>query len=184
MESEAQRIGSSILTLPPLQNFDGSQFSSFVLGADGGNNTMNGPYERNAAMSLLLSRYYYEYHRSKNLPKTDAPAMSQAPGFKLQREEIMGLKLLKWPGRNQIIHHQNATYFLDGAHTPVSIEHCANWFAKVSVDKLPGLFRILLFAKSRGRDGESFLRTLASAGKFDLIIISGSWQSNFQVLIN
>ena len=66
--------------------------------------------------------------------------------------------------------------------SPESVRfHC---HSKVSVDKSPEVFRILLFTKSRGRDGESFLRTLADAGKFDLIIISGTWQSNFQVFIN
>ena len=34
---------------------------------------------------------------------------------------IVGLCQCRWPGRNQKIHRENVTYFLDGGHTPDSL---------------------------------------------------------------
>lgn len=39
-----------------------------------------------------------------------------------------GLRLCKWAGRNQVVQQGNVTYYLDGAHTPQSMEASAQWF--------------------------------------------------------
>ena len=39
-----------------------------------------------------------------------------------------GLKKCFWPGRNQIVQRNGVTYYLDGAHTPDSMQSCAEWF--------------------------------------------------------
>ena len=39
-----------------------------------------------------------------------------------------GLWLCKWAGRNQVVVRGNVTYYLDGAHTPESVNASAEWF--------------------------------------------------------
>uniref|UniRef100_A0A8R1EUZ6 Mur_ligase_C domain-containing protein n=1 Tax=Caenorhabditis japonica TaxID=281687 RepID=A0A8R1EUZ6_CAEJA len=37
----------------------------------------------------------------------------------------------RWPGRSQVVRtNRNVTYLLDGAHTPKSMEACAEWAAE------------------------------------------------------
>ena len=36
--------------------------------------------------------------------------------------------MCRWPGRNQIIQRREVTYYLDGAHTPASMNCVAEWF--------------------------------------------------------
>ena len=38
--------------------------------------------------------------------------------------DIQGLKNTRWCGRNQVIVRPSVTFYLDGAHTPRSIEVC------------------------------------------------------------
>lgn len=35
---------------------------------------------------------------------------------------MTGLCDCRWPGRYQVLHRKNVVYFLDGAHTPESME--------------------------------------------------------------
>ena len=66
LKSEAMRIGSSILTIPPLNEYDWGPYSGLFDGHQ--NNKMDEVNEHNAALALQLSRYYYNYHLSKTLP--------------------------------------------------------------------------------------------------------------------
>ena len=38
--------------------------------------------------------------------------------------DIQGLKNTRWCGRNQVIVRPSVTFYLDGAHTPRSVEVC------------------------------------------------------------
>lgn len=43
---------------------------------------------------------------------------------------VKGLQLTKWAGRAEVIHDPSGrlSFYLDGAHSPESMEACANWF--------------------------------------------------------
>ncbi len=59
----------------------------------------------------------------------------QKPVTFLTKENIKkGLKNTFWPGRGQIINYKNKKFYLDGAHTPESMECCSKWFEE-TVDK-------------------------------------------------
>ena len=39
-----------------------------------------------------------------------------------------GLQQCRWAGRNQVVHRGGVAYYMDGAHTPESVEASAEWF--------------------------------------------------------
>lgn len=43
---------------------------------------------------------------------------------------VKGLQLTKWAGRAEVIHDPSGrlSFYLDGAHSPESMEACAHWF--------------------------------------------------------
>lgn len=43
---------------------------------------------------------------------------------------VKGLQLTKWAGRAEVIHDPSGrlSFYIDGAHSPESMEACANWF--------------------------------------------------------
>ncbi|KAL3990274.1 bifunctional protein FolC family protein [Acanthocheilonema viteae] len=86
------------------------------------------------------------------------------PGFVVPQKFLDGIRLCRWRGRSQIIKRGSITYYLDGAHTPKSLECCMKWFlnekheAKRSWKCDP--FQILLFHCTGTRDSAAFLLEL------------------------
>ena len=90
----------------------------------------------------------YKNNMKEEKEKNGYKGRESAPVFKLSKEDISGLQRVSWPGRSQKIIYQinNNNYnnidnnnnnnkriinfYLDGAHTPVSIAKCMNWFLK------------------------------------------------------
>lgn len=57
---------------------------------------------------------------SANKPKTtNIPVL---PGFHVSNAFLQGIRSCRWPGRSQVLRRGRITYFLDGAHTPKSLE--------------------------------------------------------------
>jgi folylpolyglutamate synthase len=70
------------------------------------------------------------------LPLFSSPASAiQSPSASfsdLPLNFVVGLRDCKWQGRCEVVTvdgSQNLTLFVDGAHTPESIEACAKWFS-------------------------------------------------------
>lgn len=47
----------------------------------------------------------------------------------------VGLQHCVWAGRNQVVRRGSITYYLDGAHTPQSVEASAEWFLTETAPK-------------------------------------------------
>ncbi|KRZ08603.1 Folylpolyglutamate synthase, mitochondrial [Trichinella zimbabwensis] len=77
----------------------------------------------------------------------------------LSEEEIKALESCRWPGRSQIIKKNGIEYYLDGAHTPLSIQCCAAWFGEAAAATEPD-YRILVFHCTRGRNAKQLLQPL------------------------
>ena len=45
---------------------------------------------------------------------------------------VAGLKECRWPGRCQTLKERGITWYVDGAHTPESLEMCAEWFKQAA----------------------------------------------------
>ncbi|VDK88497.1 unnamed protein product [Litomosoides sigmodontis] len=87
------------------------------------------------------------------------------PGFVVPQEFLDGIRLCQWRGRSQMIQRASVTYYLDGAHTPKSLECCMKWFldekqrAKKSWKCDP--MQILLFHCTGGRNPATLLSELS-----------------------
>ena len=46
-----------------------------------------------------------------------------------------GIELFSWPGRYQQINDRNYQWFLDGAHTELSVQYAVEWFAETAPEK-------------------------------------------------
>ncbi|MCP9263034.1 Folylpoly-gamma-glutamate synthetase [Dirofilaria immitis] len=98
----------------------------------------------------------------KNIPLSDSEML---PVFVVPQKFLDGIRLCHWQGRSQIIKRGSVTYYLDGAHTPKSLECCIKWFlnekqkARRSWESDP--FQILLFHCTSSRDPATFLSELS-----------------------
>ncbi|XP_064395297.1 folylpolyglutamate synthase, mitochondrial-like [Halichondria panicea] len=100
-----------------------------------------------------------------------------AQPFPLTPQFYEGLREVRWPGRNQIIKRERVTYYVDGAHTPKSIETSAEWFMEVSAKEAEALtestVRVLIFNITGKRINRTdvFLRPLVDCG-FDYALFA------------
>ena len=78
----------------------------------------------NASLALQLSHAFLKIPNDELT--TDSPSV--ASPFRILLADALGLAVAKWPGRSHILHRQATTYYIDGAHTPESIEACIEWF--------------------------------------------------------
>ncbi|GLI65861.1 hypothetical protein VaNZ11_009492 [Volvox africanus] len=70
-------------------------------------------------------------------PAVAAARAAAVRSLTLPQEYAMGLRTVRWPGRSQVLHDDEAaaqggrlTFYLDGAHTPESMAVCGAWFAR------------------------------------------------------
>ncbi|KAL2913214.1 Folylpolyglutamate synthetase [Polyrhizophydium stewartii] len=97
-------------------------------------------------------------------------ASREADGVVFQKDATMierGLELASWPGRCQrttTAEFPDIEWFMDGAHTPESLQVCADWFrdtmaAEASAGEQPPP-TYLVFNCTHGRDGQRLLPPL------------------------
>ena len=95
---------------------------------------------KNASLALQLSRAFLnpkiphpKVERSeKKLCYLTVPALP----FQIHSPDALGLAKTFWPGRSQVLHRPKATFYIDGAHTPESIEACVEWFILASASPM------------------------------------------------
>lgn len=79
-------------------------------------------------------------------------------------DEKQAMSTFSWPGRFQRVSAGRITWFLDCAHNELSLEVCAEWFARqtVGLDPDESVHRVLVFSHfSNHRDHAALLRSLA-----------------------
>ena len=149
----------------------------------------------NASLAIQLAYFWVNKHNNRNYEAATFITKGGRFGdvFPLGKNVILGLKDCKWAGRFQIVKEDNITYFLDGAHTTDSMEHCSKWFYEESTNlsKKTGktITRILIFNCTGERHSESLLKPIES--KFNYAIFCpnrshnvkdvASDQSNFTI---
>lgn len=179
LESVAQRVRTPLHVVPGLNQYryesstltnvhtNGRMVSNdpcpIVLG-------LAGDHQReNASLAVRLVSEWEERAGQEKSQTATARAQMVKQGI-LPNEYVRGLQSVRWPGRSQIISDaiESLTFFLDGAHTPESMETCAEWYAGalssswIDQPKLEPQtqFRVLLFNCMSERDAESLLRPL------------------------
>nr|XP_002734675.1 PREDICTED: folylpolyglutamate synthase, mitochondrial-like [Saccoglossus kowalevskii] len=151
--SRAKELKAPIQLVPELDEYDW-QGHPMKLGIAGDHQ------KRNASLAIQLCRAWMEEHTLsntsfENIKTNDTLKHSYptAPAFKLSDAFIVGLRNCQWPGRTQIIKRENVTYYLDGAHTPISIKACAEWFKSRCV-------KVMLFNVTGDRDPRGLIEML------------------------
>ncbi len=87
----------------------------------------------------LASEWERRIDDSRRTPGSAARLADVERGL-LPPEYARGLELVQWPGRSQVVHDDEVgaelgqpesrlSFYIDGAHTPESMETCAEWFA-------------------------------------------------------
>lgn len=86
---------------------------------------------KNASLALQLCRAFLNPECNPGITSSDKLPL-QAEPYQIQLPHALGLANAIWPGRSQIFRTANATYYIDGAHTPESIAACLGWFLNTS----------------------------------------------------
>lgn len=82
----------------------------------------------NISLSLQLVR---EWANQCNFTLPGVPAAMPGHGFQVPEWICDAIESCRWPGRSEVVRtDRNITYLLDGAHTPKSMEACAEWAAE------------------------------------------------------
>ena len=160
LEAEAATVACSLWLCPPLEAYGTPNGRPLPrLGIDGDVQRINASLALQAVRFFLAS---FKDGETKQAALQYGSARS-APGWQLSNLEVGALTSVNWPGRHQIIEQQDGRlrYFLDGAHTPESMEHTVRWFEAASTDN--SRRRVLLFNITGERSPESLLKYLADA---------------------
>uniref|UniRef100_A0A0K0DI21 tetrahydrofolate synthase n=1 Tax=Angiostrongylus cantonensis TaxID=6313 RepID=A0A0K0DI21_ANGCA len=76
--------------------------------------------------------------------------------FSVPATIVEAIESCNWRGRSQIVITDRVRYYLDGAHTPKSMEVCSNWYSEV-VETTSTRKRALIFHCTADRDPSSLL---------------------------
>uniref|UniRef100_A0A8R1TQH4 Folylpolyglutamate synthase n=2 Tax=Onchocerca TaxID=6281 RepID=A0A8R1TQH4_ONCVO len=119
-------------------------------------------------VKLWLEKVHKFTDLFKHIENTSLSNPEMSPAFVVPQKFLDGIRLCQWRGRSQIIKRGSITYYLDGAHTPKSLECCMKWFLnekqKASRSWECDPFQILLFHCTGTRDPAIFLPELSKYG--------------------
>ncbi len=108
-------------------------------------------------------------HQFENASVAIELARSVFPFEGIPEPVIKGLENCQWPGRCQKITQDGVDYYIDGAHTPASMEKCANWFVETVGNNETK--KVLIFYCSHNRDVGHILDIVSkSCGEFEMAI--------------
>ena len=168
--------------VPELKNYEWGNYPPLAIGLYGA------IHNRNASVALQLARKFLENengpissNEQSSGPKTSSVTQNSvlptAKTFILDKQEALGLRLCRWPGRAHIINKTpNLSFFLDGAHTSLSIQACRSWFEHVSKLQQESIrpvktYKILIFNTTKDRQPKPLLSHFATF-PFDKVIFS------------
>ncbi|KAF1762408.1 hypothetical protein GCK72_010670 [Caenorhabditis remanei] len=87
-------------------------------------------------------------------------------GFDIPSWMCDAIESCRWPGRSQVIStDKKITYLLDGAHTPKSMEACAEWASEeITLLKKENVKKIMLFQCTADRSPSTLIQYLKPLG--------------------
>uniref|UniRef100_A0A1I7X4I4 tetrahydrofolate synthase n=1 Tax=Heterorhabditis bacteriophora TaxID=37862 RepID=A0A1I7X4I4_HETBA len=136
-------------------------FKSYVWPYDKISAGIAGEHQKiNISLALQLVRTWLKEtgHEASVFPDVTENLWYPGRPFAVPETFIEGIKSCKWPGRSQIIDSGRIRYYLDGAHTPKSMEMCSQWFtSELSKQREPGRKRVLVFQCTADRNPSSLL---------------------------
>ncbi|ELT92360.1 hypothetical protein CAPTEDRAFT_191238 [Capitella teleta] len=191
----ASEIKCPLYVAPDFEEYSWQESNHAALGIPGKMQALN------ASLALQLSHTWLENHHKCVEERTCFTGNNHgkiSKGKILTVTKVMerGLAATSWLGRNQTIYHPDLTFYIDGAHTPRSIEACVDWFTEASAKEAKKLnkrvVRVLLFNMTGDRKAESLLDPLLVC-QFDCAVfcpniatwtLSNADQTNLTVSLN
>ncbi|KAI0213240.1 Folylpolyglutamate synthase, mitochondrial [Lamellibrachia satsuma] len=183
----AQQIGCPLHITPPLDSYDWQDHQCH-LGIPGEKQVLN------VSLALQLSRIWRRRRSEEkmisqtgvgvSLPEHPhlADAIGVAEPFSITEKEAAGVSTCRWAGRNQVIKKPGISYYLDGAHTPLSLEACLHWFTDTSTQESQryggSVARVLVFNCTGDRSPESLLKHLLPC-HFDCAVFCPNFASTY-----
>ena len=152
----------SLKTVPSLDSYavcNSKERRSIELGLQGEHQAQN------AALAVQLAAIWESRHGQWTGVSEGAAQRSKMvlEDGVLPEEYREGLENVRWPGRGEIFEDsdaENITFFVDGAHTPESVDACAAWFSSASSARSSSTERIVIFNCMEERDPQSLLEPL------------------------
>ncbi|KAG0584413.1 hypothetical protein M758_3G207800 [Ceratodon purpureus] len=118
LQKRATELGITLEVVPALENYE---LHNLQLG-------LGGEHQRiNAALAVALCKQWVMTRAPSEQTSGLQKVLSSG---RLPDSFVKGLQLTKWAGRAEVIHDPSGrlSFYLDGAHSPESMEACANWF--------------------------------------------------------
>jgi len=166
LEAESALTSAPLTVCPPLSLYQNLPPSNTDTWSD------------NTSLALQLVRRWLEDSRGQVFENcNDDLPDSVAKPFKIPDTLLAGITQCNWPGRNQIIQRDKVTYYMDGAHTLVSIEKCVAWF-KDRIKTSKNKKKVLIVNTTRDRNISTFLAILRKAAQFDVVMFTPNIASN------
>ncbi|RWS13433.1 folylpolyglutamate synthase: mitochondrial-like isoform X1 [Dinothrombium tinctorium] len=156
----AQEVKCPLYICPSLSSYSTENGKPPIVGIAGEAQSTN------ASLALQLCSHWLKVTKNGfvSMPTENITEAIKAEPFLICRKQLEGLKSCKWPGRCQLISKDNIHFFLDGAHTPESVQHGVKWFKDTSKELSSGkkVFKALLFNNTGQRDVQSLLKPLSN----------------------
>uniref|UniRef100_F7IPQ9 Folylpolyglutamate synthase n=1 Tax=Callithrix jacchus TaxID=9483 RepID=F7IPQ9_CALJA len=163
LRDRAQQISCPLYLCPPLEALEEGGLP-LTLG-------LEGEHQRsNAALALQLAHCWLQWqdHHDAGELKASRPGLlwqlPLAPVFQPTSNMRLGLRNTEWLGRTQVLRRGPLIWYLDGAHTPSSVQACVRWFRQALQvrEKLSSgpEVRVLLFNTTGDRDSAVLLKLL------------------------
>nr|XP_012313513.1 folylpolyglutamate synthase, mitochondrial isoform X1 [Aotus nancymaae] len=163
LRDRAQQISCPLYLCPPLEALEEGGLP-LTLG-------LEGEHQRsNAALALQLAHCWLQWqdHHDAGELKESRPGLlwqlPLAPVFQPTSHMRLGLRNTEWLGRTQVLRRGPLTWYLDGAHTPSSVQACVRWFCQAlqGRERLSSgtEVRVLLFNTTGDRDSAVLLKLL------------------------
>lgn len=116
----------------------------------------------NISLALQLARTWLQRMGREVAVFPDASENEWHAGepFNVPVPVVEAIESCQWRGRSHIVNTDRVRYYLDGAHTPKSMEMCSIWFGQ-TVRKMPRRKRVLVFHCTADRKPSTLLPYLA-----------------------
>jgi len=127
--------------------------------------SLQGEYQKiNSVLAIATAHLRLQQKGSSASPETFLENPKAFPTFALPAAYLDGLSHSFWPGRAQTLRLEkqpNVTYYLDGAHTIVSVKVCLEWFGSVYSTLEKKSRAVLCFNCKEEKDKHSMLQLLS-----------------------
>lgn len=171
----ATEIGCPVHIAPPLDSYElPKDCKQLQLGIAGDVQTINASVALQLANIWLKRMKRSENQTTKNISSgMTLPNGSVMSAFPLDSIDVEALANARLGGRCQILVKGRIHYYLDGAHTPDSLEHTARWFQQefAKHDNKKNIRKVLLFNLKGNRDADILIKPLMKI-QFDRILNS------------